>query len=95
MIYTSYFAQLKNLPKDVIPIAICGKPPKWYKGLLYKKLAPKYKFFAEWKKNQDNEFYKRHFYSEVLGVLQADNVVKELFAMAKSEKIALICYEKP
>ena len=52
MIYTSYFAKLKSLPENIIPISICGKAPDWYKGLQYKKLAPKYDFFMEWKKNQ-------------------------------------------
>lgn len=50
MIYTSYFAQLKNFPKDFVPISICGKAPDWYQGLQYKKLAPKWEFFQEWKK---------------------------------------------
>lgn len=45
MIYTSYFAKLKELEKhNIIPISICGKAPDWYKGLQYKKLAPKYGF---------------------------------------------------
>jgi hypothetical protein len=43
--YTSYFAQLKNLPENFIPISICGKAPEWYTGLQYKKFAPKYTFF--------------------------------------------------
>ncbi len=45
MIYTTYFAQLRNLPENIIPVSICGKVPNWYKGLQYKKLAPKYDFF--------------------------------------------------
>ena len=50
MIYTSYFAKLKSLPDNIVPISICGKAPDWYKGLQYKKLAPKYDFFMKWKK---------------------------------------------
>ena len=49
-IYTSYFAKLRSLPENIIPISICGKAPEWYTGLQYKKLAPKYGFFMEWKK---------------------------------------------
>lgn len=41
MFYTSYFANLKKLPDNVVPISICGKAPDWYSGLQYKKLAPK------------------------------------------------------
>lgn len=48
MIYTSYFAKLKSLPDNIVPISICGKAPNWYTGLQYKKLAPKYDFFMEW-----------------------------------------------
>ena len=51
MIYTSYFAKLKSLPDNIIPISICGKAPKGYNGLQYKKLAPKYDFFMKWKEN--------------------------------------------
>lgn len=48
MIYTSYFAKIKELEENnIIPISICGKAPDWYKGLQYKKLAPKYEFFYE------------------------------------------------
>ena len=50
MIYTSYFAKLKSLPDNIVPISICGKAPDWYEGLQYKKLAPKYDFFMKWKK---------------------------------------------
>lgn len=50
MLYTTYFAKLKSLPENVVPIAICGKTPDWYTGLQYKKLAPKWGFFSEWKR---------------------------------------------
>ena len=29
-IYTSYFAKLKKLPDNIIPISICAKVPNWY-----------------------------------------------------------------
>lgn len=79
MIYTSYFAKLKSLPNNVLPIAICGKVPNWYKGLEYKKLAPKYKFFMQWKETHDNRYYIEHFQSEVLDNLNAHEVVLDLF----------------
>lgn len=99
MIYTSYFAQIRNLPNNIIPIAICGGVPQWYSGLWYKKLAPKYNFFMEWKQNHDNEFYIEHFYNEVLINLVPEEVESELYALLPEDKkncdIALICYEKP
>jgi hypothetical protein len=100
--YTTYFAKLRSLPNNIVPIAICGKSPSWYKGLEYKKLAPKYWFFKEWKENHDNNFYVENYYNEVLALLNIDDVRNELWSMAgiivgaKTQKdIALVCYEKP
>lgn len=109
MIYTSYFAKLKSLPDDIIPISICGKAPDWYKGLQYKKLAPKYDFFMKWKENHDNDYYIKCFKEQVTDKLDANTVVSELNKLIDNfvlnpiiykdgsliPNIALICYEKP
>lgn len=101
MIYTSYFAKLKDLENhNIIPISICAKAPDWYKGLEYKKLAPKYEFFMEWKKNHDNDYYIEHFQTEVLDGLDATEVILDFSRMVHGfnvgeNDIALICYEKP
>ena len=102
MIYTSYFAKLKSLPEHVVPISICGKAPDWYKGLQYKKLAPKYDFFMKWKENHDNDYYIKCFNEQVLDKLNYNDVIKELLVLVGNFKglnycpdICLICYEKP
>lgn len=109
MIYTSYFAKLKSLPDNIIPISICGKAPDWYKGLQYKKLAPKYDFFMEFKRNHDVDHYVKCFNEHVLDKLNAKDVIKKLDDLLlcmttsidckvdtiKVPEIALICYEKP
>ena len=110
MIYTSYFAQIKKLPSNIIPISICGKAPDWYGGLQYKKLAPKYDFFMKWKENHDNEYYIKCFKSEVLDKLNVTRVLPELQVIlpyeikiemdapvyvSKDTHIVLVCYEKP
>ena len=109
MIYTSYFAKLKSLPDNIIPISICGKAPDWYKGLQYKKLAPKYDFFMKWKENHDNDYYIKCFNKQVLDKLSAKQVVKDLDDLLLQEttsisynsnldvtpRIALVCYEQP
>ena len=103
------FAKLKSLPKNIIPISICGKAPSWYQGLQYKKLAPKYDFFMKWKENHNNDYYIKCFNEQVLNKLNAEQVVKELDNLLLNEtlaidysgdlkevpRIALICYEKP
>lgn len=110
MIYTTYFAKLKSLPKNIIPISICGKAPSWYMGLQYKKLAPKYGFFMKWKETHDNDYYIKHFNEEVLGALSIVQVLSELQCLLPSEikrqmqspfynnsdwHLALVCYERP
>ena len=100
MIYTSYFANIKSLPSHITPISICGKAPESWKGLQYKKLAPKYDFFMEWKKNGDNDYYIKCFKEQVLDKLNPMDVIADLarldydFNIDKSD-ICLICYEKP
>lgn len=37
MIYTTYFANVKNLPSDVVPISICLNAPDGWDGIQYKK----------------------------------------------------------
>ena len=95
MIYTSYFAKIKKLPANIIPISICGKAPDGYTGLQYKKLAPKWSFFSVWKHNHDNDYYIQHFKEEVLNTLDVKDVMNALTNMAAGNDIALICYEKP
>lgn len=90
MIYTSYFAKLKSLPKNVIPISICGKAPDWYTGLQYKKLAPKLSFFTEWKENHDNDYYVKCFTEQVLNSLDVYTVVNELYNLLPEEEKSLI-----
>lgn len=97
-IYTTYFANLRNLPNDITPIAICGKAPGGWKGLQYKTLAPKYSFFSVWKQTHDNDYYIKHYYDEVLNGLDATNVIDELMSLVpddKPSKVVLVCYEKP
>lgn len=95
MIYTSYFANLKNLPSDIIPISICGKAPTGYHGIQYKKLAPKYDFFMQWKLNHDNEYYIRCYNEQVLAALDPHEVYAELNTLSGGREFVLVCYERP
>ena len=100
MIYTSYFANVKNLPSGIIPIAICGGVPEWWCELQYKKLAPKQEFFNEWKNSGDNDYYIKCYYEQVLSHLDPAQVYRELNKLVEytgscADNIALLCYEKP
>jgi len=94
MIYTSYFANIKKLPKGVVPVAICGGIPKWYNGLEYKKLAPEYNSFSEWKMTGDSEIFSKKYKELVLSKLNVTEVVCDLYKLSGGEDVCLICYEK-
>ena len=98
MIYTSYFAKLKSLPKNIVPISICAKAPDWYKGKQYKNLARKYDFFMKWKENHDNDYYIKCYKEQVLNKLNVEDVIFDLVGILNVNEdidIALLCYEKP
>ena len=95
MIYTTYFAKLRSLPKNIVPISIAGKSPDWYIGFECKQLAPKYGFFQEWKRTRDNEYYIKHFHDEVLQNLDPTFTAQALHGWTHSDSVTLVCYEKP
>jgi hypothetical protein len=95
MIYTTYFAKLRALPKNIVPIAICSKPPVGYKGITYDKLAPKYDFFSQWKATGDNDYFIRNYLAKVLAPQKPADIKDELYSLAGGADIALVCYEKP
>ena len=48
-IYTTYFANIRNLPDNVVPISITLKSPPGWAGAEFKKLAPPYKLLQMYK----------------------------------------------
>lgn len=96
MIYTSYFGNLKKIPEEIVRVTICGGVPQWYDGLQYKKVAPKYGFFQEYKKNNDWGYYTDHYKSEVLDTLDIESVINDIKTLTNEAKdVVLLCYEKP
>lgn len=98
MIYTGYFAMIKKLPKDIIPISICVNTPSWYHGLAYKKLAPTYDILMTYKRDGNENLYERKYRENILDKLNPMDVCKELYDTAQTQiqtkDIILLCYEK-
>ena len=110
MIYTTYFANLKHLPPNVIPIAISAKVPDWYTGLRYSKLAPKYYNSVLMRWRYSSADYAEYFNQNILNNLNITKVLDELQVMLPEDikmqmqgpfwrnedwHVVLICYEKP
>lgn len=77
MICTSYFANIKNLPENFIPISICAKPPVNYKGLEYKLLAPSYDILMTYKQDGNIENYIKK-YKNILSKYNQETILKNI-----------------
>ena len=91
-IFTSYFANLKNLSKEgILAISIARYSPRWYNGPRYTNVAP-----IGWmlSGNCSHEEYLRK-YDEILSHLNANEVVNAIKAISQGRDVALCCYEKP
>lgn len=107
MIYTSYFAKLKDLPENFHPLAICLSPPKWYRGPIYQSLAPNWDILNEYKQSslsqeEKETIYRKRYQEEILNNLP--NTPTLLYTMerltggsatSEDEHIVLLCYERP
>ena len=107
-IYTTYFAKVKKLPENVIPISIAAKTPD-VKMKEYKKLAPPWYILKTYKDNGNEEEYVKEYNRVVLNNLNPKKVVEDLACIAQNKSVvigddvinipcdldvALVCYEK-
>lgn len=81
MIYTSYFAKIRDVPKNSICIAICAIVPSWWKGLTYDKVAPPLKLLQAYKSNHDTDSYTQAYTSQVLDKTSPKRVLREIFRL--------------
>lgn len=94
LIYTSYFAQVKNLPSDIVPISIAAKQVPGWRYPVYKALAPTYNILYDYKRDGDKDHYVAAYLRDVLRYLSPEKVVADLEKLSGGKDIALICYEK-
>lgn len=94
-IYTSYFANLKNLEKDdIVPIGICCYSPKWFKGPNLRAIAPSPDILEKCKSSHAE--YEKRYRTEVLSLFKDANILLERISFISGGKdAALCCYEKP
>lgn len=94
-IYTTYFANIRHLPPDVIPISVSLYPPKGYTGLSYPPLFPTPEILKLAKSgNLPPEKYIPLYKHQVLDHLNFQKTIQELQTLSNNKDIALICYEK-
>lgn len=96
MIFTSYFANLRNISDNLVtPISIVRQPPSWYTGLEYTKLAPPWDILNEYRHTKDAKVYFKNYTEQVLDHLDPFVVRQELINIAEDSQIVLLCFERP
>ena len=92
-IYTSYFANHRNFPKNFTPVSIALYPPKYWSGHSYNKLSPSKELLEHVKSTNDHDHYTTQFnsYLSTINPHQVLSEIRQLFG----EDIILLCYEKP
>ena len=94
-IYTSYFANLKNLEKeDIFPIGICCYPPKWFNGPNLGAIAPTPDILEKYKSSHAE--YEKRYKAEVLSIFKdVSTLINKISYISGGKDVALCCYEKP
>ena len=94
-IYTSYFANLKNLEKEnIFPIGICCYPPKWFNGPNLGAIAPTPDILEKCKSSHAE--YEKRYKAEVLSIFKdVSTLINKISYISGGKDVALCCYEKP
>lgn len=92
--YTSYVANIKNLPPDIVPVVFDYLYDA--AGMRYRKLAPTFASYHWWKnKHHDNNIYAEEYKQLILDRLDPLLVRDELLAMTNGKAFCLVSEEKP
>ena len=97
MIYTSYFANIKNLPENCVPVSIAQWAPKGYHGYTMKMLAPSPTLLNWWRSSPKTDVEKNKYiniYKNQLLKYNPHEVSKMLINGCKGKIPVLVCYEK-
>lgn len=97
MIYTSYYAKLKKIPKDIEPISISRYKPKGVSIFSYPSFRPSDELLSWWKNCKQTEEDKKKYideFSEKLNSLDIEKVKNDLNKLSCGRDVVLLCYEK-
>lgn len=110
MIFTSYFAQIRNFTDNIVPLSIAQYPPKWYTGACTKLLAPPSELLLSYKgQGVSEEEYTKVYTKKIVDLINsgqfdlnklADTVIPFTgdglpVKDSQTNHLALCCFEKP
>ena len=97
-IYTSYFSNWRNFPKESIVISITQYPPKSWNGIELRSLAPSAALLQDWKNGNIDKYIFRQRY--IMQLEKDSNLRERIIALLKglikqyNKDLILCCYEK-
>lgn len=95
-IYTTCFTNLKDLPENVISVAISRTVPSWYGGYRWLRLAPSQSILSDYHKFRNKDRYKKRFTDEILDLIDPGTLRTEIENFIQPGcTIVLVCYERP
>lgn len=97
-IYTSYFGNYRNFPANSVAVSITQFPPKGWKGLELKSLAPSVEKLIEFKHKEIDEFmFSQHFLTQLKKDWNFKARIITLLKHLDQEygNVILCCYERP
>lgn len=93
-IYTSYFGNLRKIPKGITPISIANYMPKGLNFSRYNLLCPPVPVMNKHKQGGSFEDFSNEYKAQVLSKLNAKDVIENLKYLSYGNDIVLLCYEK-
>ena len=90
-IYTSYFANIRNIPSSIKPVAISLFVPNFYNGTRATELAPSKEILDKYKSGNINEEEFKILYLDLL--LENSNSLDKWVKYFENNEVVLVCYE--
>lgn len=90
-VYTSYFANLRNIPSSIEPIAISLFTPSFYNGKRAIDLAPSKEILNDYKNGVIDENEYRLRYLDLL--INRSESIGDWCDYFKNNEVVLVCYE--
>lgn len=100
MLYTTYFAKMKDIPDNCLKLIITRFPPKWLDIDKYpnthivKSLSPSNELLLKYKRNNDWDWYVEEFEKEMRALSMRRMFMHMTPFLKQRGDIYLICYEK-
>lgn len=95
MIYTSYFANVRNIPESIFRVSIARYSDKFPDIPRYEPLMPSKQLLFKVKHGIYNQFRYTKEFNSYLYSLDAEKVAEDLNKLAGGRDVVLLCYEKP